>query len=603
MLEMTNPSDELQLQVLRYLLWNENPNSSSTANRTTTNNNTTTTVQQSAVDTVLLAREKAVRHPLVWNAPPPVEQGITSQTDSSSIKKDTVDLSPPPPPPSDHHPKEDTHNHNLQQHLQKSMTQIHTEAVEQTIFLKQHLPSKYYKAVLSMLQDYVGTNQLQVSSSNENDENNHQPKPPPPPTTLEDKYEPERVAREQQKPPMRVLGPPLHKAVPTHLHLIGPTLAQFLYVVNPPSEDHSASSSNTDNDDDDDEEEEDVHVRESRQAWDKARTKFTETFLQLQEELLQVVQEEQENQMNESSSSSSSSSTAISTAIQEGEEEVKDQPQEVVSSKKIKKGRMFHVRFQVRLDPTTETGTDTAQYPPEVIPDESSSSSPLSSSAAAANTANSIDNLVFLDNLPVDTTQEEITELYSRCGTIKSIQICNQRLDLDPGPLNKVQLEERRRKQLKSVSARHNKVKWHRPKTPVYAIVEFMDHDGYLRAIDGTLCVFGMLIRRHPVRSIPAHRLSSLFIENLVDGYPCPDLEYELEQALGGMEVFLQPGQNLGVKVGSCEVIFPSFDIAWDAWSKLQELTPVQEQQADVQWFRTLKDAEQWWKRERGFDF
>ena len=208
--------------------------------------------------------------------------------------------------------------------------------------------------------------------------------------------------------------------------------------------------------------------------------------------------------------------------------------------------------------------------------------------------------IVFLDNLPIDVSNQEIRDLYSRCGAVKSVKIYNQRLDLDPGPLNQSQIQKRRRKQLKSVSTRPSR--WQRPQTPVYGMVEFADEKGYRRAMDDTLRIFGMVIRRHPVRSLAALELTTLFIEDLADAPGCLELEYELEHALG-LQVSVAPGQDTKTMVGSCEISFPSFDIAWDSASKLQELNLIQQRGGKVNWFRTPKDAEDWWTRERGFDF
>ena len=209
-------------------------------------------------------------------------------------------------------------------------------------------------------------------------------------------------------------------------------------------------------------------------------------------------------------------------------------------------------------------------------------------------------NRVFLDNLPIDASEEEVRLLYSRCGPVHSVQICNQRPDLDPGPLSKLKIDERRRTALKSMTAKYSK--WQRPRTPVYGIVEFVEEKGYQRATEDVLRIFGMVVRRHPVRSVPATQVTCLYIENLKDGKPCLELEYELEHVMK-LQVSLQPGQKANVLVGSCEIVFPSFDVAWEAYSRLQNLKCIKDGDGQVQWFRTVKYAEKWWTRERGFDF
>lgn len=202
------------------------------------------------------------------------------------------------------------------------------------------------------------------------------------------------------------------------------------------------------------------------------------------------------------------------------------------------------------------------------------------------------DTIAFLDNLPIDIDKDLLTELYGRCGDIESIQIFNQRPDLDPGPLSKAQSAARRKKQLRSASTR----KWQRPRSPVYAMIEFTTPEACAMCVDDSLRIFGMLIQRHPVRSMRASDMHRLFIENLEEGTMCADLEFQLRRQLQpDLFVSLEAAQNNRAVVGSCEIRFPSFESAWNSYPKLLPL-------GLVNWMQTPKDAESWWKRKRGFD-
>jgi hypothetical protein len=226
------------------------------------------------------------------------------------------------------------------------------------------------------------------------------------------------------------------------------------------------------------------------------------------------------------------------------------------------------------------------------------------------------DTTVFLDNLPVDISAKEVTELYGRCGDVVGVKIFNQRPDLDPGPLSHAQLTARRRSRTLSLSRFKQ---WHRPRSPVYAAVTFQSKGGYDACVNDSLRIFGMLIEKHPVRSIRASDMTKLYLagiragsqgseesEELCDdvGIPSLDLEYQLREHLGpDIFVCLGAKQNHRSMVGSCEIRFPSYEAARDCYVKLHDLPLVRDDPGcTVQWMRTPKDAMEWWTRKRGFD-
>ena len=498
-LHATNPSDELQIHVLQFLLFNHAAPTSRAE----------LAVDPSAVDTIMLAREKAVLHALFWN-----------KTDLRSISQDPMRILEP-----------------LQKHRTKSEEERRKEAVELASFLRNNLPTKYHKALMGLLENYIGNDTLKIDDERT-------------PATLEEVYEPERVDR----PPMRLLGPALYRVVRTHLDLVGPKVAEFFYLSIPSD---------------------DADVQAAAHRWDNSREKFANTLMKWQEDILTAVRTPRENLYLDDNSDTTDDETEELDPQQDlpGKENGKQDTTKAQEKKKASRKKLSHVKYQVTMSDADRDKIDVSQSPPFAV---------------------------FLENLPIDTTNHEIRELYSRCGRINSIQIFNQRPDLDPGPLSQEKLNQRRKKQLRSVSS--TKRGWQRPKTPVYAIVEFADESGFKRAIDDNLRIFGMIIRKHPVRSIPASRTTSLFIESLGEGPPCLELEYELERKLG-LQVGIVSGQSSKDLVSSCEIKFPSFDVAWQAFSKLEKLNAVKKSRGKLQWFRTLRDAEEWWTRERGFDY
>jgi hypothetical protein len=223
--------------------------------------------------------------------------------------------------------------------------------------------------------------------------------------------------------------------------------------------------------------------------------------------------------------------------------------------------------------------------------------------------------MVFIDNLPIDIHDDRIWEVFSRCGDIEAVTIYNRRPDLDPGPLPQAELAQRRSRQNKMTLSES---KWQRPKTPVYGLITFATDEGARKALDDSLRIFGMILQRHPVRSIPSWKMNKLFIEDIPEGQPSIELEYQLSHVLEpDIFVCLDAGQDVKSAVHSCEISFPSFAVAYASYIQLQEklsiLAPrVVDHQATtgepplppcrINWMRTEKDAVQWWSRNYGFD-
>ena len=254
--------------------------------------------------------------------------------------------------------------------------------------------------------------------------------------------------------------------------------------------------------------------------------------------------------------------------------------------------------------------------------DEDSSVSTHSSS-----TASELEQrIVFLNNLPIDTTEEEIDQIYSRCGPLDSIQLFNLRPDLDPGPLTKAQLAERQRNsRLKNKYSNEPKFQQQRPRTPVYGMLTFKDAEGFITATCPELSIFGCVIRRHPVMSIKPQDVKTLYLENIPASLYSMDVEYKLARCLHPHQVYVMLDGMKGVgkdaqkgtnqeysEPASCEVKFEDFQTAMQAYNWIRagaegvvgegsNVTLMGGEDCQLHWFRTPPEAMKYWTRELNF--
>ena len=122
------------------------------------------------------------------------------------------------------------------------------------------------------------------------------------------------------------------------------------------------------------------------------------------------------------------------------------------------------------------------------------------------------DRRVFLSNLPIDTDEEELMDVYGRCGEIECIRIFNRRPDLDP--LHNLSIKHEPKSKI-SRGMMMKKIS----RTPVYAIIEFATESGFKVATDINLRIFGVILRRHAVKSILNSDMTTLYIENIKGFY------------------------------------------------------------------------------------
>jgi len=203
---------------------------------------------------------------------------------------------------------------------------------------------------------------------------------------------------------------------------------------------------------------------------------------------------------------------------------------------------------------------------------------------------------IYLENLPIDITNNELKYLYSRCGTISSVDIFNLRPDLDPGELNEGEKKELMKRDRKSglKSAGQYRIK----RTPVYARIQFEDEDGYDAATIDMLRIFGMVIRRHAVKTIPARNIQSIYIEDIPPGFFAIDLEEKLSNILNPyMYISLKLGQHVNSQPKSCQIRFPTFEVAHFAFEKLRGIH-FGEEKCNIHFMKTPENANEYWTRD-----
>ena len=201
--------------------------------------------------------------------------------------------------------------------------------------------------------------------------------------------------------------------------------------------------------------------------------------------------------------------------------------------------------------------------------------------------------LVFIKNLPIDITEGELREVYSRCGSIETIEIFNLRPDLDPGKPSLKELLNRRQKNRRMLKREETS-------TPVYAKILFRDEEGYRVATNDNLVIFGVVIRKHPCRTTVKHAMRSLFLENLAPGQFSMDIEYQVSKALHpDIYVCLNVGYHDFTGIATCEIKFPSYEVACYAYDRLQGMEDLG---AQIQWLPTPFDALLHWTREISFE-
>lgn len=269
--------------------------------------------------------------------------------------------------------------------------------------------------------------------------------------------------------------------------------------------------------------------------------------------------------------------------------------------------------------------------------DDLSALEPESSLDSASNREAELkERIVFINNLPIDITEAEIDQIYSRCGSLDSIQLFNKRPDLDPGPMSKKQLEDRRRQDKlrykKNSYLSLKEFRNQRPRTPVYGMLRYKTTEGYQAATIPELCIFGCVIRRHPVLSIKSEEVTKLYLEQLPTDMYAMDVEYKLAKLMQPHNIHIMLDGMKGVGANrsgmdmndhqdysnpsSCQVAFEDFHAASQAHQLVRQggdgknedeeekeniIAYLGDKECQVQWFRTPENAMGYWTRELGF--
>jgi len=203
-------------------------------------------------------------------------------------------------------------------------------------------------------------------------------------------------------------------------------------------------------------------------------------------------------------------------------------------------------------------------------------------------------SLVFVKNLPIDITEDELQAIYGRCGPIESIQIYNKRPDLDPGKPSLKEIQKRRQRNRRMFKREESN-------TPVYARILFRDEEGYNVATNDNLTIFGVVIRKYPCRTVLKNKMRSLFLENFAPGQFSMDIEYKISKFLHpDLYVCLNVGYHDFTGIASCEIKFPSHEVASFAYDRLQQMEGLG---ADIHWIRTPSDAHMHWTREISYEY
>jgi len=481
-------------------------------------------------------------------------------------------------------------------HNDKSKEEIRTEAEALASILADHLPRKAHDKLLKLLDRYAH-GAILSSSVNQTRE------------LTDEIHNNSSDSINSTSRPFRIkfLFKHVKKATGTHIHLIASDLTNFFYMEGSETIRYSASAFDTGDTSKENAKEEngdiesysyDPRIHYSWEEWSANREKLVNaslssytTYCELQEALAKDAAVKNELELQKEADEKELES--IINEVKRSEEA--KEKKEVAREKKRVNLSFQCIMLNDRFGPFTKPG----------------SSCRIHFSRSPVNKINEIcpdllpmlpetHKMILVDNLPIDVTEEEIFMLYSRCGEVEYVELYNLRPDLDPGELTTAQQKEiRKRNRLSGAKATKRRV---RPRTPVHAIIKFKSEAGYTVASNDMLRIFGMVIRRHPVRSIPAHTLDSLYIENLPPGFIPLDLLEKLNNLFHpDISVFLDIGNKIHAQPKSFTIKFPSFEVAAHAQQQLKQID-FGSSECTINWVETPKDAMKYWRREIGVD-
>ena len=529
-------------------------------------------------------------------------------------------------------------------HSWKSQTQLDAEVEEILGMMISRLPPPSFTKCMSMLDKFA--NLKNAAEKEGNDRNSWiigEGGPNNGRRSLDELPESKATHTDWKRSRIPVLGKFLNKVSPSHSPLIAVDLARFLCVSLPEPEGGNSNKRETDDVDGTGRKgskiaayafrkERKLHTNEKR--YNKKRDEFVQNMMTLQHEFAHWSGEDRDNAVEATSDQPPKDDAGPMTEIDD----------DVTSDLDVKGLTRYELRMEQKaalaetlvemqkMGLRSEDDTVVSRGRPKrgnhlkftaIQMGEKDDLSASESSENLADTQNADseqeERIVFINNLPIDTTEEEIDQIYSRCGALESIELFNLRPDYDPGPLSRKQLEERRQQKLrkKNEYQTDREFRQKRPRTPVYGVLRFKDAEGYKVATSPELSIFGCVIRRHPVMSIKHNVLKKLFIEN-ISQVNSLDLEIKLARTFHPHNMQIMQDGMMGVGLSnpngseismpsSCQLEFEDFHAAWESYHLIKDrvdddsaIGPLPKEWR-VNWFSTPVNAMGYWTRELSF--
>ena len=462
------------------------------------------------------------------------------------------------------------------EHEEKDADTLQNEARQMAELLAHRLPPLAHEALLRKLEEYAsGTGGYAPQEVDEDG----------------------KKKKRQKAPETNIFLTVLRKTAKDHLHLVAADLAKFLYI-GIPENIHENDSESAAAEVDGTRTAKQVHSYDDRVngswvEWDTSKAELAELLMECQHGLAKV-----ENLLRKE------------VKLRKQIMALESKEEEEASLAAAMKNETERKKFLKKLQGSLKRKGRHAVFDAMLLTDKFASGS---DHADAAET----DRTIFIDCLPIDVSVEELEELYSRCGPIDSVRLFNMRPDLDPGPPTPIERMKLKKKQRR---AGGNKQKEDRKRSPVYAKIVFKSEEGYKAASRDELRIFGMVIRRHPARTIRAKDATTLYLENVPPGLYSLDVETKLSRALHpDVYIGLDVGQNDYWRPASCEIRFPSFETALHAFNQIEKIDmnsetapfdvggdkdadTMPEPECAIHWMPTPDDASFYYTRQTNFD-
>ena len=585
----------------------------------------TVEVSEAHISILINAREKAVKEPIFWNQKHKHEQlrlflertaAIATTSNDTITKKSSSNKKVQKGALPEYRLERSEFLTRL--HFAKEKKEIHEEAKKLALHLRTHLPPLYFQKLLGTLEKYaVASLQVQDDGDDEESKNELETKP-----TTRKKTTP----RQQQTVITQLYTKAIHGSVHTHIPWIAPELLDFLYlttattpsgdnvVVGCPERMPAEQILSTD-----------TKIQAQHDAWKDAQDEFVQAFQTIQallvaEHDLNSHQDEVDSKANNDEDSQNEcfdenvlSEESVMASFQEASEGPEGDTEKGQSKRTaILLQQRKYIAFEaiavhelglanIVMDPQPPH-----LYRPNITPDnvDLKGSGIKDESEKRVETPTPADRLVFVDNLPIDISENSLMTAYSRCGDIDDIKIYHRREDLDPGRRS----DDAKKKIRRPTSA--SRRSWERPRTPLYATILYRDSAGARKATLDPLRIFGMVVDHHLIRSHRASDMRSLYIEDMPPKLDVSAIEYELSQILyPKLYVCLdieRRRQKRRTRQADAVIQFPDFESAYWAHTRLiEELNRLSNDDEDmhtaVHWMPTPRDAMLYWTRQLNF--